>query len=163
MAVDPADAALAAVRRYCGWHVTPEQDDELTLDGPGSTRLFLPTLHLVGVTALTEDGVTVDVADLRWSTAKGVVRKVSGTCWTGRYNGIVTTITHGFDDAPDFDAAVEALTAAITTSGDVGAVGALIRKRVDNVENQWSDTGSQTADVVSPASLLDRYRILPLA
>lgn len=98
-------AALAEVRRWCGWHVTPERDDDLVIDGPGSQVLRLPTLRLVALTEVTEDGTAVDVAGLEWSRL-GLVRKTSGRFWTPRMGGVAVTITHGFDDAEDFESAV---------------------------------------------------------
>lgn len=49
------EAALVAARRYCGWVVTPVvTDDAITLDGPGSRILVLPTRKLVTLTSVSE-------------------------------------------------------------------------------------------------------------
>lgn len=99
-------AALSAAQRWCGWHVTPVAVDQVvTLDGPGGALLRLPTLRMVTLTAVVEDGITLDVDDLDVSRI-GLVRKKSGACWTNRFGGIVATLTHGFADAPDFESAV---------------------------------------------------------
>lgn len=104
--VDALASALAAVRRFCGWHVTPVRTAQVvTVDGPGSRLLVLPTLRLTALTALVEDGVTVDVDTLEWSS-RGLVRKEGQCWWTGRLGGITATISHGFDAAPDWQAAV---------------------------------------------------------
>lgn len=109
------DAALDAARRYCGWHVTPEQDDDVTLDGPGGPVLWLPTLRLITLSALTEDGENVDIDDLYISPLGQVAKQPvtnwtgygsAGTYWTSCLGGITATMTHGFDEAPSFDAAV---------------------------------------------------------
>ena len=102
------DAALAAARNYCGWHVTPVvADDEVVLDGPGNGLLMLPTLRLTGLSAIAEDGVAVDVAEVQTSV-RGMVRKNSGALWTANFGGIAVTFSHGFDAsaAADFEAAI---------------------------------------------------------
>lgn len=97
---------LAAARRWCGWHVSPVvTDDVVTIDGPGSQLLVLPTLNLGTLQEISEDGVTVPVVDLHVSRG-GLLRKKSGMWWTSNYGGITAKMTHGFEDAPDFDAAV---------------------------------------------------------
>lgn len=97
---------LAAARRYCGWHVTPVRaDDQLTLDGPGGRLLRLPTMQLGELVEVTENGVALDVADL-YVSPLGMVTKKSGACWANNLGAIVVKMTHGYDTAPDFDAAV---------------------------------------------------------
>ncbi|MGV0627204.1 hypothetical protein [Mycolicibacter minnesotensis] len=98
--------ALAAARRYCGWHVTPVRTaDVITLDGPGSGMLVLPTLRLTALTSVTEDGIAVDLSTLAWS-ARGLVRKKSGARWSDKFGSIEVTMSHGFAEAPDWQAAV---------------------------------------------------------
>ncbi len=100
------DAALAAARGYCGWHVTPvDTGAQVTVDGTGGALLALPTLALSAVTAVVEDGVELDVDTLEWSL-RGLVRKPHGQLWTTRFSGITATITHGYASAPDFESAV---------------------------------------------------------
>lgn len=100
------DAALAAARSYCGWHVTPlYTDQQVSADGTGGPLLALPTLALAAITELSEDGVEVDVDTLEFST-RGLVRKPAGQMWTTRFSGITATIDHGFPGAADFDAVV---------------------------------------------------------
>jgi hypothetical protein len=100
------DAALAAARGYCGWHVTPVRTgDQVIADGRGGALLALPTLALSAVTAVTEDGVELDVDTLEWSL-RGLVRKPYGQLWTTRFSGVTATITHGYASVPDFESAV---------------------------------------------------------
>lgn len=98
---------LSAARRYCGWHVTPiVTDDEVTLDGPGGRLLRLPTLRLVELASVTENGVELDVVADLYVSPLGMVSKRSGGCWSDKFGAIEVTMTHGFEDAPDFDGAV---------------------------------------------------------
>jgi hypothetical protein len=157
MAVDYSAAALAAARRYCGWVVTPPETVTITVDGPGGRDLSLPTLHLSALTAVVEDGVTLNVAELAVSVNTGIVRKRFG-CWTSKLGGIQVTMTHGYAAAPDFDAAV----AQIATTLSAFAARddpALIGKKVDDVEYQWSVTLLNGSGINE--SLLSAYRILP--
>lgn len=97
---------LSAARRYCGWHVTPvREEEELTIDGPGGRLLRLPTLQLVELVEVKENGVTVPAEDLYVSRI-GMVEKKSGARWASNLGAIEVTMTHGFEDAPDFDGAV---------------------------------------------------------
>ena len=41
--VSPREAAAAAVRAWCGWHVSPVIEEKLTLDGNGTNRFPLPS------------------------------------------------------------------------------------------------------------------------
>lgn len=98
-------AALAAARSYCGWHVIGERTVTLTLDGPGSPLLVIPTLRLTEITSAFEDGNVIDPLTLEWSEL-GLVYKAARARWTRRYRGITMSITHGFTEAPDFNAAI---------------------------------------------------------
>lgn len=146
--------ALAAARRYCGWHVTPQREDkDVVVDGPGSGLLVLPTAHLVDLKTVAEDGVDVDVETaLKWSQS-GLVRKTTGGWWTANYGGVVVTMIHGYDDgAGDFVTAVlEAVDQMSQLPGGSGL------KRVDDVE--YFQVGGFELD----RSSLDPYRLEPLA
>lgn len=103
-------ASLSAARRYCRWHVTPQRSDTFTLDGPGNRVVVLPTLNLVSLVSLTEDAVTVDLTTVQWSTL-GLVTKSPDSVWlsplwTSNFQGVVAQVTHGFDNAPDFNLGV---------------------------------------------------------
>ena len=113
------EVGLAAARRWCGWHVTPEQEDTKILNGRGGYSLRLPTMRLVSLTSIVEEGVPLDLAYLDVSE-DGRVEKLyrygydylgfgdlyPTRQWSIRLGGIEVTMTHGFDTAPEFDAAV---------------------------------------------------------
>jgi hypothetical protein len=127
-------AALAVARRYCGWHVNPVLDDQvLTMDGPGAPLLVLPTLNLVKCSKIVEQGVEADLTYVQIS-ARGLARKLFGfpapagdsawwywaetlprstyllapieSYWAGGYGAIEVTMSHGYEDAPDWQSAV---------------------------------------------------------
>jgi hypothetical protein len=117
------DAALTAARRYCGWHVTPViAGDVVTVDGPSGSTLRLPTLKILVLESVTEDGAELDLADLGF-TERGVVFKNAAgrsTRWTRKLAGVTVKLTHGYLSAPDFDAVVNGLAERVAGSG--GAV-----------------------------------------
>lgn len=112
---DEAAVAIAAarVRTYCGWHIAPVLvDDELTLDGSGGVIQPLPTLRLLGVTSIVEQGNDVPIIDPGlWTEAGYLWRSVP---WTRQLRGIVATISHGYEECP---AEVAAVVAALAKRG----------------------------------------------
>ncbi|GAB3889498.1 hypothetical protein [Terrabacter terrigena] len=145
---DAWTAACAAVRAYCGWHVAPSFTESVTLDGPGTGVLLLPTLHLTALADVTNDGAAV--SDPEWSQA-GMVRG----SWTGRYRGITATMTHGYETCPGEILGVlrEAASRGITGSA-VSQVGQVRMGGVDGVPGAASFMLEQQA-------VLDRY-VLPV-
>jgi hypothetical protein len=99
-------AGLSAARQFCGWHVTPVRPSvAVELDGPGGRILVLPTLKLVELTEVTEDGAVVPISDL-YVSKRGLVRKKGGGYWSSHYGAITVSMEHGLEDAADFNAAV---------------------------------------------------------
>lgn len=162
------EAAEAAVRFYCGWHVAPVETTTVTLDGPGSRVLILPTLKLVEVTSIVEDEVEVDLDFVKWSV-DGRVRKTRWSpldeawfgprwgpyWWTGEFQGITATFRHGFSDAPDFDKAVTMVAESIAASG-LRDDQSMTMKQVDDVRYQWRDSGVES---IVGTHLLAPYRL----
>lgn len=163
------DAALAASRRYCGWPVTPViADVELIVDGPGGRVLSLPTLNLIAVTTVTEEGVALDVTKLDVSRRKGTVRKqhfYHGGCWSGRDGAIAVKITHGFTETEAADWRRAVLRLVDLMSLEPVTVGAerespeMKRKRIDDVEYDWYEGLIASDDRLK--ALFSAYRILP--
>ena len=145
---------LRAARAFCGWHVTPERDDVgIELDGPGGRLLALPTLKLVELTAVTEDGKTLPISDL-YVSKRGLVRKKSGGCWSSHYGAISVSMRHGITDAEDFNAAVLSFIDRSSTAADGG------RARVIGPFQYEADamaTGSAFSEIEQ--WLLEQYRL----
>lgn len=87
-------AAHGAVRRFCGWHVAPIIDETLTLDGSGGRDILLPSLRVVELVSVMNDGVDV-TADVDMSRA-GMLRLQSGR-WTPRFGRVSVALRHGYD------------------------------------------------------------------
>jgi hypothetical protein len=87
-------ATVAEVRAFCGWHIAPVVTETITLNGSGGPVQVLPTLRLVDLVSITNDGALV--VEPEWSTS-GIVRAYR---WTGRMRGVVAEVTHGFEEWP---------------------------------------------------------------
>ena len=92
------DEVIGDIRDICGWHIAPVLTHTLTLDGPGTATLLLPSTHVTAVTTVTEDGTALAADQWEWSEV-GMLRRRSGV-WTERWRGIKVTLTHGYDQAP---------------------------------------------------------------
>lgn len=94
------DAVAADVRREAGWHIAPAQEETVTLDGPESQRLILPTLRLVAVTEIRDvsgdDPVILD--GYRVNTRTGIVYRRAG--WPCGVAVIEVDMEHGFVSVP---------------------------------------------------------------
>lgn len=147
----------AAIRNYCGWHITPVVTQELVLDGPGGRLLNLPTNLLTGITALTEDGVLlVDNTDFRWSADGSVKRK--GCTWSDDFRIITATIVHGYAEAPDVKRVALAVVAR-ELSSPTGAT----REQAGAVSISWALSSAGVSGGVAllqnERDILDHYRI----
>lgn len=141
-------AACGALRSYCGWHVAPSVTEEITVDGPGSLELMLPTMRLTDLQSVIEDGKSVD--GLEWSAA-GMVRK--GARWSSRYRSIVATMTHGWDSCPDD------LLGVLTEAASRG-VGGSTYSQVGQVRFAGSGPMPGSASfLIEQKAILARYRI----
>ena len=140
------DAASAAIRRYCGWHIFPVLPESVVLDGPGGSLLVLPTLHVTGITALSNADTVEDVAGLEWSP-RGMVRKRWGS-WTDKFRGVSVTFEHGYEDVPDLKQIVQQVVANALAS-PLGAT----REQAGQTSVSWASTAP---GVSGGLSLLER-------
>lgn len=163
------NAALVVARRHAGWHVSPVKfDDPVSMDGPGGAELQPPTRKIINVSAATDGGVDVlpDVvipAQMPWK----IVRK--GGCWSRDLAAITVVIDHGYteSEAADWRQAILMMVdqmSLLPVSASTGRSDAdLSRKRIDDVEYQWSD-GSSIAlaekAIISVEGILDGYRLV---
>lgn len=156
------DAVLAAARRYCGWHVSPVVEDaELTVDGPGGDRLFLPTKKIVALTSVVEDDIelTSGTDFVASANVPGMlVRK--GACWTREYSGITVTFDHGYTEAEAADwrrAILQVTQLWLNTAQRTDP--SLKRKKIDDVEYEWFEGVVATSNEL--AALFAQFRIHP--
>lgn len=158
---DALDAADAAVRKYCGWHIAPPQTDTVTVPyWWASWRLLLPTLYLTSVTSVTVDGTVLDLTTLRVDQSGFIDFLPTCGVWTHVSQGdAVVVMTHGYTAPPaDVLQVVVALAArSINASTDGGQVA---RSRQVGQVSVAYETGS-VADQFLPweKATLRQYRI----
>lgn len=94
-------AAEAAVRRYCGWHIAPALYTMHTLDGDGGRLLQLPTLKLANLEGLWVDGE--DWVRYARSSERGMVELDHGLRFPNQLGSIIVDMTHGYpsEEVPD--------------------------------------------------------------
>lgn len=146
-----------AIRRYCGWHITPVKDDTVTLDGPGGHELTLPTMRIVGLTSITQLGTLVESDKYDWSEL-GEVDLLHG-CWSSRYRSIVAAFSHGYEHASDVErvalaiASRELSSPSGTTREQAGQVSVSYAISAPGVSGGLAVLGTEYAT-------LDTYRIV---
>lgn len=113
-------AAHGVVRRFCGWHVAPVIDETLTLDGSGGRDILLPSLRVLQLASVMNDGV--DVTAQADTSHAGILRLTSGS-WTNRLGRVTVTLTHGYelDEVPEVAAIIAGVAKRGPNSGRVDA------------------------------------------
>lgn len=171
-------AALVVARRYTGWHVSPVRvADAITIDGPDSRILILPTRKIVtpnGITSITEDGALLASGTYKFSAGDGpglsrpiAVRKVGGGYWSAEYASIAVVMDHGYTEAEaaDWRQAIMAMCdqmSLIPVSAGMGASSlGLKSKEIDDVQYQWATNYTAMAEDVlfSFTHILDDYKL----
>lgn len=152
-----------AVRRRCGWHVAPSTSETITLDGPGSQYLGLPSMHVTDVAGVFNAGEAIDVetalaaGTLEWS-ALGSLRY--GGYFTARYRGVQVTLTHGYelDEVED----IVGVVLAITARGLASPMGQT-REQAGGLAVTWSSSAPGVAGGIAATddekAIIDVYRI----
>lgn len=157
--------ALNGARHYCEWHVTPViANDIVILDGSGDRLLVLPTKNLRELHSITEDGDPVDITKVspsagfgRWSRGIVRLRKQWPQRWIGGYSTITVDMTHGYDETEAEDFRVAVLDACDNFAKVASGGGGLKRLEVDDVLQEWFDTGN--TEVAFNTNLLDTFKL----
>ncbi len=170
------EAALVTARRYCGWAVTPVvTDDAVTLDGPGSRILILPTRKLVALTGISEKGRPLSLTSVSatpggppgFTSRPAAVRKSSGGWWGRDYQSIDVVMTHGYLEAEAADWRYAVLS-MVDEMGQIQISGTseldIVSKKVDDVTYRWADRYANAAEtaVYSYASVFNSYQLPPV-
>lgn len=167
------NAALARVRRFCGWHVSPVETHTIYMDVPCSSMLVLPTLKIVSIDSITVDGTAIDVSTVHASReAPGVIERKDRSPWskldTSGLGQIEVELTHGFTavEAADFREVVLQLCDIASISVGTGGSGPLMEKTVDDVTYRWSGMVDRSWGIAKNPmmeSVLYQFRLLPVA
>jgi hypothetical protein len=172
------EEASAAIRNYCHQEIELVEDEEITLDCNGGTRLFLPELPVTEVAAVVEDDEAL-VATTDYKLGQhGILHRV-GRCWATGVQIITVTYSHGYTTIPDDVAAVCARAAArvyqagLRAAEDEGVPGVASKALGDFSVSFASDAGGGVSEGVMGASsarmllmsekdVLNRYRYVRL-
>lgn len=150
----PAERLLQAeglVRDYCGWHIAPERTVVKAVAGSGARELMLPSLHIVAVAEVIEDGNLVDASSYVVHEEGFLTRSAAWETWG---TGVITvTFDHGFGPT-QVPPAVIGVVMAVAQRG-VDNPGSLVRVQ----RGPFSDTYSQSGfNQALPLSLLEAER-----
>lgn len=141
------DAVSAAVRNYCGWHVSPSLECTFVGNGEGDL-LMLPGMRITEVSSLAINGASV--TDYQW-TGAGMVRLNSGL-FPDVWRSVECVYTAGTEDA-----AVLQIVAQIAANHLAAAPG-VASERAGDVSITFNSTGS---GITGGVSLLPRdYALL---
>lgn len=155
---DALAAVSRSIRRRAGWHIFPVvQAHTVVLDGEGGAVLALPTLKLVNLISITDNGLVLDpVADLYISRATGLVSKRSGAHWSRHYGSITAVMDHGEEEVPD----LANLAIKLVARGLASPMGAT-REQAGALSVNWSMTTQGVAAGIVPSAdertLMDSY------
>lgn len=100
-----ADFILGAVsdevRKFSRLTFETHTDEEITLDGSGTTILLLPALPVTDVSSVVVAEEELDeIDDYEWS-AKGILRRLGGYVWEQKFRSVTVTYSHGFTEVPE--------------------------------------------------------------
>jgi len=91
--------ATAAIQAYCEQQIELVEDDELTLDSNGGTRLLLPELPVVEVSAVVEDDEALTADDDYKLGQYGILHRI-GARWASGVQNVTVTYSHGYETIP---------------------------------------------------------------
>lgn len=141
------EQAEADVRDYCGWHIAPNRDETITVDGSGGRILDLPSLHVTAVASVTEDGTLLEPTSYVWRDW-GVIERVGCAWGTGK---VEVELSHGYTPVPpNITAVVQAI-----ASRAIGASATVSREQVGQVSRSYLADGLSAGQIAT----LDHYRI----
>ena len=128
-------AAQAAVRHYCGWHISPSTTETLSVDAYGGRTLALPSKHVTSIASILV-GTDELISDVVWSEA-GTVVLTSGV-WPELPGSVKVTITHGWDadEVPDVAAIILAVAKRARTNP-----GAIASQSVNGASVSFATSG----------------------
>ena len=169
--------ASAAIRNYTRQYLEQVDDEVITLDSLGGSRLFLPELPVLEITKVIEDGVTLTQGVDYKLGQHGILHR-TGQRWSTGIQNITITYSHGFADIPDdivaicTRAASRAYQAGVRSADSDGLMGVASKSLGDFSVAFASESGGGVGEGIMGASaarmllmsekdVLDKYRIKP--
>ena len=157
---DAWDAAIAAIRAFCEWHIAPVVTDSQSVLVHGST-VTLRSLRVAEVTGVTVAGVAVEPDGWVLSPESPTLFLRSGVCrplWCPDVSVVASVdLAHGFDEFPPELLAIAQEAASRGTEGSfVGQVG-----QVRFSAGVAGTPGAASFMLGQSAAMLARYKLPP--
>jgi len=169
--------ASVAIRNYTRQFLERVDNEVITLDSNGGTRLFLPELPVLEVTEVIEDGETLIEDDDYKLGQHGILHRVDQK-WSEGIQNITITYSHGYDVIPDDVVAVctraasRAYQAGLRAADSDGVMGVASKSLGDFSVAFAAEAGGGTGEGIMGASaarmlllsekdMLNKYRINP--
>jgi len=92
------DAALAAVRSFCGWHIVPSVTETVNVWSPDGRSVFVQTLNLTSITSVVQDAVTIASSAYTFESY-GVITMAQGGYFS-TLTRVAVNFTHGYATLP---------------------------------------------------------------
>jgi len=166
--------ATVAIQNYCRQQIELAEDEEITLDSAGGTRVFLPELPVIDVSVVVEDDETLDVDDDYKLGQHGILHRV-GAYWTSGIQIVQITYSHGYATIPDdvvsicARAAARAYQAGLRAAEVEGVPGVASKSLGDYAVAFGAEAGGSQEGVLGASAapillrsekrILDRYRV----
>ncbi|SDJ07844.1 hypothetical protein SAMN05444157_1621 [Frankineae bacterium MT45] len=163
----PDPLAVAIMVSRCHWDPTLiVEDEQVVLDGDGGKSLFLPSLHVTDVSAVSvvdSHGVTTDLAigpglDVGWSENGELQRSSYPYAWPVGQRNITVTYSGGYVDVP---ATLTAVLDSLTSRMPQIKSGAASRK-LGTASVAFAQSVAEGGLLSVETMILDRYRIQPV-
>lgn len=149
--------ATSAIRSHCRQFISFYADDVVVLDSNGGSRLFLPELPVVEITAVIENGVTL-TADIDYQLGQhGILHRV-GAKWVRGIQAVQVVYSHGYETLPDAIVAVatraasRAYQSGLRAAGDEALLGVQSKSLGDFSVAYTSESGGGVGEGVMGAS-----------
>jgi hypothetical protein len=96
------DEATAAIKNYTNQVLELVQDETISLESPGGTRLTLPQLPVVDISAVEDNGTDLVSGDDYVLGAGGILYRIPvWTKWSYGPQAVTITYSHGYATIPD--------------------------------------------------------------
>ncbi len=167
--------ASAAIQNYCRQRLEGVDDDEITLDCNGGTKIFLPELPVIEVSEVVEDGIELtEITDYKLGQ-HGILHRIS-VSWKAGIQIVTVTYSHGYATLPDdivsicLRAAARSYQAGLRAAEMAGVAGVQSKTLGDYQISYGSEQsggtgeggvlGASAAPILLPSErrILDRYR-----
>ena len=114
------EAASAAIRNECGWHITPSLHCTAALSCAGKVAK-LPAGLVTEINSVTENGKELDAGQFE-ARQDGLLRRACFREWTRKWGGVVVDYQAGYETLHDLEAAaVHLVEAALATPTGVAS------------------------------------------